>query len=102
MMIKKITTFAMGLLFTAGLWAQSGNNEMYGHASKDGAKDINFSASDVQFWTGTGTNQAIYILAWDDDPSGNDTALVWGVRWNGSATETSLLDPIVAFGLTRI
>ena len=97
MMIKKITTFAMGLLFTAGLWAQSGNNEMYGHASKDGAKDINFSASDVQFWTGTGTNQAIYILAWDDDPSGNDTALVWGVRWNGSATATSLLDTIVAY-----
>ena len=32
MMIKKITTFALGLLLTAGLWAQSGNNEMYGHA----------------------------------------------------------------------
>ena len=29
MMINNITTFAMGLLLTAGLWAQSGNNEMY-------------------------------------------------------------------------
>ena len=97
MMIKKITTFAMGLLLTAGLWAQSGNNEMFGHAAKGGAKSITFSASDIEFWTGTGTNQAIYVLAWDDDPSNNDTALAWGVRWNGTATATSLLDTIVAY-----
>lgn len=96
-MIKKITTFAMGLLLTAGLWAQSGNNEMFGHAAKGGAKSITFSASDIEFWTGTGTNQAIYVLAWDDDPYNNDTALAWGVRWNGSATATSLLDTIVAY-----
>ena len=87
----------MGLLLTAGLWAQSGNNEMFGHAAKGGAKSITFSASDIEFWTGTGTNQAIYVLAWDDDPSNNDTALAWGVRWNGTATATSLLDTIVAY-----
>ena len=96
-MIKKITTFAIGLLLTAGLWAQSGNNERFGHAAKGGAKSITFSASDIEFWTGTGTNQAIYVLAWDDDPYNNDTALAWGVRWNGSATATSLLDTIVAY-----
>ena len=87
----------MGLLLTAGLWAQSGNNEMFGHAAKGGAKSITFSASDIEFWTGTGTNQAIYVLAWDDDPYNNDTALAWGVRWNGNATATSLLDTIVAY-----
>ena len=87
----------MGLLLTAGLWAQSGNNEMFGHAAKGGAKSITFSASDIEFWTGTGTNQAIYVLAWDDDPYNNDTALAWGVRWNGTATATSLLDTIVAY-----
>ncbi len=96
-MIKKITTFAMGLLLTAGLWAQSGNNEMFGHAAKGGAKSITFSTSDIEFWTGTGTNQAIYVLAWDDDPYNNDTALAWGVRWNGTATATTLLDTIVAY-----
>ena len=87
----------MGLLLTAGLWAQSGNNEMFGHAAKGGAKSITFSASDIEFWTGTGTNQAIYVLAWDDDPYNNDTALAWGVRWNGTATATTLLDTIVAY-----
>ena len=81
----KITTFALGLLITAGLAAQTGNNEMHGGAKDGNAKGISFPASDIQFWTGTGSNQATYILAWDDDPSGNDTALVWGVRWNGTA-----------------
>lgn len=96
-MIKKITFFALGLLLTAGLWAQTGNNEMYGHATKGDAKSISFSASDIQFWTGTGTNQAIIILDWDDDPSNNNIALAWGVRWNGSATATDLLDTMMAY-----
>ncbi len=87
----------MGLLLTAGLWAQSGNNELFGHTAKGGAKSITFSASDIEFWTGTGTNHAIYVLAWDDDPYNNDTALAWGVRWNGTATATTLLDTIVAY-----
>ena len=98
-MCKKIMTFAMALLLTAGLaaHAQQGNNAVYGHPTKGGAKSISFPASSIQFWTGTGTNQAIYILAWDDDPNGNNLALAWGVRWNGTATATSLLDTIAAY-----
>ncbi|MBO4599596.1 MAG: T9SS type A sorting domain-containing protein [Bacteroidales bacterium] len=96
-MIKKITTFALGLLLTAGLWAQTGNNDLHRHTSTGDAKTITFPASDIQFWTGTGTNQAIIILAWDDDPGNNNIALAWGVRWNGSATATDLLDTIVAY-----
>ena len=96
-MIKKITTFALGLLLTAGLWAQVGNNDLYRHESSGGAKTITFPASDIQFWTGTGTNQAIIILDWDDDPGNNNIALAWGVRWNGSATATDLLDTIMAY-----
>ena len=92
-------TFAMALLLTAGLAAHApqGNNALYGHPTKGGAKSISFPASSIQFWTGTGTNQAIYILAWDDDPSDNNLALAWGVRWNGTATATSLLDTIAAY-----
>ena len=97
MVFKKITTFALGLLITAGLAAKTGNNEMHGGAKDGNAKGISFPASDIQFWTGTGSNQATYILGWDDDPSGNDTALVWGVRWNGTATATTLLDTIAAY-----
>jgi hypothetical protein len=119
-MIKKITTFALGLLLTAGLWAQVGNgvaqresiestlsmpsqgningvNDLYRHEASGGAKTITFPASDIQFWTGTGTNQAIIILDWDDDPGNNNIALAWGVRWSGSATATDLLDTIMAY-----
>ena len=99
-MCKKIMTFAMTLLLTAGLAAnaQTGNNALYGHPTKGGgAKSITFPASNVQFWTGTGTNQAVVILAWDDDPAGNNIALAWGVRWNGSITATGLLDSIAAY-----
>lgn len=87
----------LGLLLTAGLWAQTGNNGLHTPPAKGDAKGITFPASDIQFWTGTGTNQAVYILAWDDDPSGNNLALAWGVRWNGTATATQLLDTIVAY-----
>ena len=98
-MTKKIITFAMALLMTAGIaaTAQEGNNALYGHPTKGGAKTITFPASDIQFWTGQGTNQAVVILAWDDDPAGNNLALAWGVRWNGSAMATDLLDSIAAY-----
>ena len=96
-MIKKITLFTLGLLLSATLWAQMGNNDLHRHESSGGAKTITFPASDIQFWTGTGTNQAIIILDWDDDPGNNNIALAWGVRWSGSATATDLLDTIMAY-----
>lgn len=98
-MTKKIITLAMALLMTVGFAAQAqeGNNALYGHPTKGGAKTITFPASDIQFWTGQGTNQAVVILDWDDDPAGNNLALAWGVRWNGSAMATDLLDSIAAY-----
>ena len=96
-MIKKIVLFAFGLLLSAGLWAQMGNNDLHRHETSGGTKGISFPASDIQFWTGTGSNQAIVILDWDDDPMGNNIALAWGVRWNGTATATDLLDTMMAY-----
>ena len=96
-MIKKIVLFAFGLLLSAGLWAQMGNNDLHRHETSGGTKEISFPASDIQFWTGTGSNQAIVILDWDDDPMGNNIALAWGVRWNGTATATDLLDTMMAY-----
>lgn len=96
-MIKKITLFTLGLLLSATLWAQMGNNELHGHSAKDRAKTITFPASDIQFWTGTGTNQAVVIVGWDDNTAGTNFALAWGVRWNGSATAQNMLDTIMAY-----
>ena len=96
-MIKKITTFAIGLLMTAGLWAQTGNNDLHRHTFNGGAKTISFSASDIQFWTGTGSNQAVVIVGWDDNSGGTNFALAWGVRWTGTATAQNMLDTIAAY-----
>ncbi|MDR2235954.1 MAG: DUF5074 domain-containing protein [Chryseobacterium sp.] len=51
---------------------------------------INFS--DIQFWVGTGSNEAAFVVQWND--SKNPDALVWGYRWNGNATGEDMLKAI--------
>ncbi|MBU0677060.1 MAG: hypothetical protein KJ626_03000 [Verrucomicrobia bacterium] len=40
--------------------------------------------SNLEFWVGSGTNQAALIIDWHDARVPH--ALTWGYRWNGSAT----------------
>lgn len=49
-----------------------------------------FSA--IQYWVGTGTNKAAFVVQWND--SKNPDALVWGFRWNGTATGEDMLKAI--------
>ena len=92
----------LGLVLMTNLWAQ-GNNKMHApdnpgqgiYQTQNNAKDITFSSNDIQFWCGTGSNEAVVIVAWDDltDP----IALAWGVRWNGTnEVALDLLDSIAA------
>lgn len=53
-----------------------------------------FSFSDVQFWTGTGSNQSALAIQWNDGRT--PQAFVWGFRYNGSATAETMLQAIVA------
>ncbi len=76
-MVKKLLTIVMGL----GL-------------AMSASATINFSASDIQYWVGTGSNQAVVVIAWDDCTPA--TALAWGVRWNGTTTALGLIDSIQA------
>lgn len=78
-MVKKLLTFILGLGFAAGASAT-----------------INFPASSVQYWVGSGSNSAVVIIGWDDNPNGN-FALAWGVRWNGSAMAVNMLDTIATY-----
>ncbi len=79
-MVKKVLTLALGLVLSFGAMAT-----------------ITFPASSVQYWVGTGSNQAVVVIGWDDNPSGNNFALAWGVRWNGSATAANMLDTIATY-----
>ena len=56
---------------------------------------INFSASDIQYWVGTGSNSAVVVIAWDDYTT--PTAYAWGVHWNGNASALDLVDSIQAY-----
>jgi len=63
------------------------------------------SMDDIQLWTGSGTNRAALVIEWSVPESLTnstvpvpvaDKTLVWGYRFNGSATATQMRDAILA------
>ncbi|HLP76653.1 MAG TPA: PEP-CTERM sorting domain-containing protein [Candidatus Paceibacterota bacterium] len=48
---------------------------------------------DIQFWTGSGANQAALVIDWNDGKSAE--SLVWGFRWDGTATGMDMFQAIV-------
>ena len=82
-MVKKILTLALGLVLSLSAMAQYGNPTV--------------PQSDIQFWTGTGSNRAVIAITWNDATAGN-IGIAWGVQWNGtSVTIGSLMDTIAAY-----
>jgi hypothetical protein len=59
-------------------------------SAKNLTTTVNFS--DIQYWVGTGTNEAAFVVQWNDGK--NADALVWGFRWNGTATGEDMLKAI--------
>jgi hypothetical protein len=69
------------------------------------SKSFAVSFDDIQFWTGSGTNRAALVIEWSTPESfaGStvpapvaDKSLVWGYRFNGTATGTQMLTAILA------
>jgi hypothetical protein len=50
--------------------------------------------SDIQFWAGSGANQAALVIDWNDGKTVE--SLVWGYRWDGSATGADMLTAVVS------
>jgi hypothetical protein len=51
------------------------------------------SFDDVQFWVGSGANQAAFVVDWNDGKS--PESLLWGYRWDGAATGLDMFQAIV-------
>ncbi len=51
------------------------------------------SFADIQYWVGTGSNQAAVVIDFNDGQS--PRSYVWGFRWNGTATGETALRAIV-------
>jgi hypothetical protein len=49
--------------------------------------------SSIQFWVGSGANQAGFVLDWNDGKSAE--SLLWGYRWDGSATGMDMFQAVV-------
>lgn len=63
------------------------------------------SMDDIQLWAGSGTNRAALVVEWNSPELLNQTTvpapvanktMVWGYRFNGTATGTQMLDAILA------
>ncbi|MHB8636940.1 MAG: hypothetical protein ACYC96_10775 [Fimbriimonadaceae bacterium] len=63
-----------------------------GAASVGGAQS--FSLNDIVNWTGSGSNEAALLIDWQDGTT--HPSLVWGYRWNGSATGEQMLQAVAA------
>ncbi len=50
------------------------------------------SFSDIQFWVGTGTNEAALVIDFHDGTA--QQSFAWGFRWNGAATGFDMLTAI--------
>ena len=48
--------------------------------------------ADIQYWVGTGSNQAAFAVQWNDGK--NSDALIWGFRWDGTATGEDMMKAI--------
>lgn len=49
---------------------------------------------DIEFWVGSGANKAAMVIDWVDT-SATDKSLVWGFRWDGTATGRDMYLAIV-------
>lgn len=58
--------------------------------SKSTTSTIDFDA--IKYWVGTGANKAALVVQWNDGK--NSDALVWGFRWDGTATGVDMVKAI--------
>ena len=81
-----ITLLTLISMSVAGAYAQNLNHPKSGEVT---TKTPTISTSDIQYWIGTGSNEAILIISWDE--SSPAQSLAWGYRWNGTKTAADML-----------
>ena len=74
--LKSSCIFTAGALLMCSLWVSPASA---------------FTFDDIDYWVGEGSNQAALVIDWHDERS---EALVWGYRWDGTATGEDMLAAI--------
>ena len=62
--------------------------------AKPMAESTDFTFDDITYWVGEGENRAALVLQWNDDRE--EGALVWGYRFDGTATGFDMIKEIAA------
>jgi hypothetical protein len=62
-----------------------------------GVETFNDVEVDIESWTGTGSNEALLVIDWNDEIA--PAFKVWGYRWDGSATPRDMINAIKAADL---
>ncbi len=90
--MKKIYTLLFALLCAATMVAQQPNVARNQSVKKAPANAAAFSFSDIQNWTGEGSNVAAMGLKW----TGSENTIVFGYRFDGAKTGEDMAIDIVA------
>ncbi len=62
---------------------------------KKAANEGTFTFDDIKNWSGEGQNEAAFAIQWNTGKESETTAMVFGYRWDGTATAADMLDAIV-------
>jgi|GEM_PF-1794338 len=92
--MKRLITLIVVLTAVLNVMAQNVVMKVQGHERPDvqvskvplravAEEDKDFTFDDITFWVGEGEKRAALVIDWYDDKGGT---LVWGFRWDGSAT----------------
>lgn len=95
--MKKFYLFTLLFLFVFFTNAQIKvqgvlRNDIQGTTNQLNVAAPSITFSDIKYWIGTGSNEAAFVVQWNDGK--NPDALVWGFRWNGTATGADMIKAI--------
>ncbi|MCQ2297188.1 MAG: DUF4430 domain-containing protein [Bacteroidales bacterium] len=92
--MKRFLSFLLGLILAVNVFAQVNpadpSSQCY-TGPRAQAKTTTVTASDIQYWIGTGSNSAILVVSWA--PTGTPN-FAWGFHWNGTITADAMMDSI--------
>ena len=93
--MKKTLTFLLALALCCPIFAQNESARAYmaQHPVNHNRNMTDFPSSDIQFWVGNGTNEAVIVFYWCQD---TEIGLAYGYRWNGIITIGTMLNDLMA------
>ena len=64
-------------------------------AGAGGVANAAFTFDDIDYWVGSGSNEAALVLDWNGPDGSDPVSLAWGFRWDGDATGQDMLTAVI-------